>query len=157
MGNLTEEVKRAKAQGDKEAVNGFTGAIRSLEILTIEEGDVLVVPTEFKVYEQIFANGSKAQYIFLQIDGTDKVKKFYPGTFTKRRRIYEEDGSLSDAEPDFTNGTASELFRSFQTVEDGMNALKGKKIKVTEVRTIRTKDYTTGNIVNQQIPKIDLV
>lgn len=154
---LIEEKKRAEAQGDK-LVNGFKGAIRSLDILTIEEGDVFTIPETFEVYEQSFGEGGNtAQYIWIETE-SGAAKKFYPGTFTKRRRVYNEDGSVNtNVPPAVCGGTAAELFRTYQTVAEGMDALRGKKLKVPKVETVRTKHYTTGQIVDQQIPTIDLV
>lgn len=154
MGNLTEEIKRAIAQGDKK-VKGFKGAIRSLEVLTIEEGDIFTIPQNYEVYEQKFAGGGIAQYTWVTLENGN-AKKFYPGTFTKRRRIYDEDDQPT-AEFAVTEGTAAELFRQYTQVEDGMNALVGKKCKVTEIDNVRTLNYTTNQVSTQQIPTIDLV
>lgn len=154
MATLAVEVARVEARGDKK-VNGFSGAVRSLENTGLEKGDILTIPDKFDVYEQKIGEG-KAQYILCKLGDTENVKPFYPSTFTKRRTIYNEDGSTTNQSV-FTKGTAAELFRSFGKVEDGMNALKGKKIKVTDVENIRTLRYGTTTLMTAQIPTIDLV
>ena len=51
MATLEQEIKRNIARGDKK-VNGFTGAVRSLENLGLEKGDEFTIPETFDVYEQ---------------------------------------------------------------------------------------------------------
>lgn len=153
MAELTVEVKRAEARGDKK-VNGFKGAVRSLENIGLEKGDVLTIPEKFEVFEQKIGDGV-TQYIFAQLENGN-VKPFYPSTFTKQRTIYNEDGT-STGERVFTQGSAAELFRGFGSVQEGMDALKGKKIKVTDITPVRTLRYGTTSVMTAQIPTIDLV
>lgn len=157
MGILSVELDRAKANGDKK-VSGFTGAVRSLEMLTIEEGDTFTMPEKYEVYQQkvgVDANGKDrfVDYIWVSV-GKDNVKKFFPSTFTKSRTIYNEDGTPTN-ERMHTTGSAAEVFQKASTVESGMNALKGKTLKVSKVNTIRTLRYGTTTVVNAQIPVID--
>ena len=154
MATLAVEVARATARGDKK-VNGFSGAIRSLENTGLELNDILTIPDTFDVYEQKFGENS-AQYILCKLGDTENVKPFYPSTFTKQRTVYNEDGSTTGQRV-FTKGTAAELFRSFGDVQKGMDALKGKKIKVTNVENVRTLRYGTTTLMTAQIPTIDLV
>lgn len=153
MAGLSTEVARAKANGDKK-VTGFEGGIRSLENLNLEVGDTFTMPETFDVYEQKIGD-NKAQYIFVDLGG-DNVKKFYPSTFTKSRTIYQENGEPTN-ERIHTTGTAAELFRTAGTVAEGMNLLKGKKLKVTDIKVVRTLRYGTTSLMNAQIPVIDLV
>ena len=153
MAGFSVEVARAKANGDKQVAK-FEGAVRSLENLNLEEGDQFVMPEKYEVFEQKIGTG-KAQYIFIDL-GNDNVKKFYPSTLTKSRTIYNEDGS-STGQRVYTKGTAAELFRSVGSVEEGMNLLKGKTLKVTKVETVRTIRYGTTSLMNAQIPTIGLV
>lgn len=153
MAGLSVEVTRAKAAGDKK-VAGFEGAVRSLENLNLEVGDTFTIPEQFDVYEQKIGD-NKAQYLFVDLGG-DNVKKFYPSTFTKSRTVYDEDGT-STGERIHTTGTAAELFRTAGSVKEGMNLLKGKTLKVTDVKTVRTMRYGTTSLMNAQIPTIDLV
>jgi hypothetical protein len=152
MPTLEVELARAKAAGDKQ-IAGFTGAVRSLDPITVEEGDTFTFPTEYKVYEQDI-NGGKAQYIFIDVEGT--AKKFYPSIFTKRRTVCNEDKSLTDQRV-YTTGSAAELFRTAGSVAEGMEKLKGKKVKVTRMDIFRTLSFDRSAVVNCQIPVIDLV
>lgn len=152
MATLEVEIKRAEAAGDVE-VKGFSGAVRSLENLGLEVGDEWTFPTEYKVYEQKIGD-SKAQYIFVDINGN--AKKFYPSTFTKSRTVYNED-KTSTGNRVHTLGTAADLFRSAGSINEAMKLLAGKKVKVTNVATIRTLRFDRPELANATIPTIDLV
>lgn len=152
MATLAVEIKRAEAAGDKK-IAGFTGAVRSLENLNLEVGDEWTFPTSYDVYDQKIGE-NHAQYIFIDVKGN--AKKFYPSTFTKSRTIYNEDGSSTEQRV-HTEGTAAELFRSAGSVDEAMKLLAGKKVKVTDVKTVRTLRYGTTSLMNASIPTIDLV
>ena len=151
MATLAVEIKRAEAAGDKK-IAGFTGAVRSLENLNLEVGDEWTLPTSYDVYDQKIGD-NHAQYIFIEVNGN--AKKFYPSTFTKSRTIYNEDGSSTDQRV-HTEGTAAELFRSAGSVDEAMKLLAGKKVKVTDMKTVRTLRYGTTSLMNATIPTIDL-
>lgn len=152
MAILAVEIKRAEAAGDKK-IAGFTGAVRSLENLNLEVGDEWTFPTSYDVYDQKIGE-NHAQYIFIDVKGN--AKKFYPSTFTKSRTVYNEDGSSTEQRV-HTEGTAAELFRSAGSVDEAMKLLAGKKVKVTDVKTVRTLRYGTTSLMNATIPTIDLV
>ena len=153
MAKLEVEMARAAANGDKK-VTGFTGGVRSLENVALELNDTFTFPITFDVYEQKIGDNT-AQYIWVILEDGN-AKRFYPSTFTKSRTIYNEDGT-STGERKFTLGTAAEEFRKHGTVEEGMNALAGKRVKVTNIETIRTIRYGTNQVTNSQIPQIDFV
>lgn len=152
MATLAVEMKRAEAAGDKR-VAGFSGAVRSLENVGLEVGDEWVFPTSPEVWEQKIGE-NKAQYIFVDINGN--VKKFYPSTFTKSRTVYNEDGNPTTKRV-HTMGTAADLFRTAGSVEEGMQLLAGKKVKVTDVVSIKTLRFGTTSLMDTTIPTIDLV
>lgn len=153
MAKLEVEMARAAANGDKK-VTGFKGGVRSLENVALELNDTFTFPTTFDVYEQKIGDNT-AQYIWITLEDGN-AKRFYPSTFTKSRTIYNEDGT-STGERKFTLGTAAEEFRKYGTIAEGMNALAGKKVKVTSLETVRTLRFGTMNLMNTQIPTIDFV
>ena len=153
MAKLEVELARAAANGDKK-VTGFTGGVRSLENVALELNDTFTFPTTFDVYEQKIGDKT-AQYIWITLEDGN-VKRFYPSTLTKFRTIYNEDGTSTGSRK-FTLGTAAEEFRKHGTVEEGMNALAGKRVKVTNIETIRTIKYGTNKVTDSQIPQIDFV
>lgn len=163
MGTIAQEVKRSEARGDK-SVAGFAGAVRSVELNNLEKGDVLIIPETFNVRETSIrgTNGTTntAQYIFCELEGRDgEVKQLFPGTFTKMRVVYNEDGTpVRPSQRVYTKGTAATLFRQHSTVAEAMDALKGKKVRVTDIIEVRTLRYGSKNdIVTAEIPVLDLV
>ena len=153
MAKLEVEMARAAANGDQK-VAGFKGGVRSLENVALELNDTFTFPTTFDVYEQKIGD-NKAQYIWVILEDGN-AKRFYPSTFTKSRTIYNEDGT-STGERKFTLGTAAEEFRKHGTIDEGMQALAGKKVKVTKLETVRTLRFGTTSLMNTQIPTIDFV
>ena len=155
MSRLDVEIARARENGDKK-VSGFTGGVRSLENVAFEVNEEFTFPTTFDVYEQYFGDTGKAQYIWVQIKGTENVKRFYPSTFSKIRTVYNEDGT-STGKRKYTQGTAAEFYRKFATVEEAMRALAGKTVKITKLDPVRTLRYGSTTVITTQIPTIDFV
>ena len=153
MAKLEVEMARAAANGDKK-VTGFTGGVRSLENVALELNDTFTFPTTFDVYEQKIGD-NKAQYIMVVLKNGN-AKPFYPSTFTKSRTVYNEDKTSTGIRK-HTMGTAAELFRSFADVQKGMDALKGKTVKVTNIEQIDTLRFDRDTLMKAQIPTIDLV
>ncbi len=153
MAGMQVEIQRNLARGDKK-VNGFTGAVRSLENLGLEKGDEFKIPESFDVYEQKIGENS-VQYIMVELTNGN-AKPFYPSTFTKSRTVYNQDGT-STGQRVFTKGSAAELFRQHGNVQEGMNALKGKTLKVSDVEQVDTLRYGTTSLMKAQIPTIDIV
>lgn len=153
MATLAVEKDRAIARGDKQ-VNGFSGAVRSLDSLALEEGDEFKVPESFNVMEQKIGDGV-AQYILVELTNGN-AKPLYPSTFTKTRTVYNEDGTSTGTRV-HAEGSAAELFRTKGSIQEAMEALKGKTLKVSDVKTVRTLRYGTTSLMNAQIPTIDIV
>jgi hypothetical protein len=153
MAGFSVELARALANGDQK-VTGFTGGVRNLDNPSFEKGDTFTIPETFEVYEHKIGE-NKAQYIFVQV-GENNTKQFYPSTLTKSRLVYNEDGTPTTNRV-HTMGTAAELFRTAGSVEEGMNLLKGKTLKISDIQTIRTIRYGTTSLMNTQIPVIDIV
>lgn len=138
--------------GDKRE-NGFSGQVRSLDSTGFVAGEIWTFPKRYEVFSQQIGS-ARVQYIYIEVNGV--TKKFFPSTFTKRRTICKEDGTLTTKRV-HTMGTAAELFRTAETVAEGMDKLAGKTVKVTKVETIRCLQYGSVQVVNSQIPTIDLV
>lgn len=153
MATLEQEVKRNLARGDKK-VNGFSGAVRSLENLGLEKGDEFTIPESFDVYEQKIGD-NKVEYIMVELKNGN-AKPFYPSTFTKSRTVYNQDGTSTGTRV-ATKGSAADLFRQYGSVQDGMNALKGKTLKVSDIEQVDTLRYGTTSLMKAQIPTIELV
>lgn len=152
MSSLTIEIQRAENLGEKVVGSSFTGNVRSVENPGLEAGDEFTFPETYDVRKQNLGD-NEIEYIFVELaDGN--AKRFYPSTFSKSRRVYNEDKTPTD-ERAITDGTAAEEYRSHATIDEAMNALKGKKVKVTKVRTVRTLSFDGLRLVSTTIPTID--
>lgn len=154
--SLNSEVTRAKAAGDQPTTLEEFGAVRSLENLNLELNDTWVMPENPQCFCQTFQSGGKAYYFFIELENKH-VKKFYPSVFTKRRRVYNENKTPADVEPMVTSGSAAEEYRKHQKVADGIKALAGKTLKVTEIKSCRTLRYGTTDLITAQIPVIEII
>lgn len=154
MATFAVEIERNLARGDKKVGNKFAGEVRSLETLSLEVGDKFTIPKEFEVYEQKLS-GNTVQYIMVEL-ANGNAKPFYPSTFTKRRTVYDADGTITNVRK-HTMGSAAELFRKYPSVQEGMEALKGKTLEVTNIELVPTMRWDRSGLMNAQIPTIEIV
>lgn len=169
MANLSNEQKRAELNGDVIAttVGQFKGAVRSLENQGLEAGDTWTFPSDgYKICTTTIGNSGDVEYIWIELENGN-AKKFFPGTFTKSRGLFEMDDKLRIKPvmgPDNkqirkkTEGTAAEEFRKHTSINDAMNALAGKKVTVSKVETAKTQNYNNpSQLQNTQFYTIDFV
>ena len=135
-------------------ITEFTSAPRNLEFFGLEKGDQFAIPQDYEIWEETL-NGTPLQYINVTLT-SGLVKHLYPAVFRKVRTVYNEDGT-STGKRVFSDGSACALFQSFNTIQEGMDALRGKTLRVTEMRTVRTLRYGTTSLMNAQLPTIDIV
>lgn len=154
MINLEAAIAYSEARGDQK-INGFSGEIRPVENLGLEKGDTFTFPEKFDNVYKGKLNGYDVEYIYVTLaNGT--VKPFYPSTFTKRREVYDEDGA-GTGEWIHTQGTAADLYRRYGSVAQGMQALAGKTLTVTDLIPVRTLRYNSEVLTTNFIPVIDIV
>lgn len=135
-------------------VTEFSGKIRSIENFGLEKGDIFFIPINYKIWEKDL-NGVPIQYIeVFHING--EKRHFYPAVLRKVRTIYNDDGT-TNGQRVATDGTAAKIFQSFRFMKDGLNALRGKYLKISDIRYVRTMRYGTTSLMNAQIPTIDIV
>lgn len=132
MNNLEREYCRAAAQGIRK-VPEFSGVITGAP-LGFEVGDVFTVPTEFTVLEEMICE-VRNQFIFVETQNGE-VRRFYPSQLSRRVRAYDKEGNPSNLV--IADGTASQLYKMHGSVREGMEALKGKTIRVSKVTKVFT-------------------
>ena len=157
--SLEQEVARAKAQGDK-VVSGFTGGVKCPDATRWEIGDVFSIPETFSVFRHTFENGkSFSEYLFVNAksaDGTERTKKFFPAQFTKTRFEVNDDGAPTGSRYQ-TAGTAAEWYRNQASINEAINALKGRAIKVANITTIKSWNFDHTYIVDAHLLTLDFV
>lgn len=158
----------ALAQSNVTSANGFTGDVRVFDLTSLELGDELLIDFENdKVLKQKLGTrldpttgeevDNIAEYVIL-VTKKNKIVNFYPSAFTKTRRVYEADGTATSIFAK-NDGTAVDFYKQFQGqgVQAAMEAMKGKTIKVTNSKSIKTKAFGQDKLVDTNILTIDLV
>ncbi len=149
-----EKALPPRPKNETRRVSEFTNKSGRIEFFGLEKGDQFTVPQEFEIWEEVL-NGTRLQYIEITLT-TGVVKHLYPNVFIKCRTVYAEDGTTT-GERASSNGTAVNLFRSCKTVQEGMDALRGKTLKVTDMRIVRTLRFGTTSLMDARLPTIDIV
>ena len=125
-----------------------------MEEYGLEIGDEFYLPKSFVVYSQDI-NDKPIDFIYVKLSN-GLTKKFYPCVLFKSRILYTVDG-YSTGKRVFTKGSAADLFRKQGNVQKGMEALKGKTLRVTNIEYIRTQRNGTTCLMMTAIPTIDII
>lgn len=162
---IADFTKSAKSRG-MSVGKKFSGTVRDINFSGFAEGDKLIIPSEFEVFEQTFGRGenaSKAEFIYVEVtekSGQVKVKQLFPSTFTKTVQEYKKTapGKILeplDAEPRYTLGSAAEKFREFVDVQEAMEAIADKPLVISKVESVTSKRYGRDELYNAQLLTID--
>lgn len=155
MGNFARESARLVAGGAVEQ-QSFSGAMRDVELNTLQKGMKLKYEGTEKVYKRTF-NGNPAECCLLAVNGdVNNMIEFYPSVFWKSRAEVREDGTLTGNRI-HTTGTAADAFRACATVQEGMNAIKGREIVIADMKPVKCLRYGSTEVVTANIPVIDFV
>lgn len=142
--------KKAAARGHV-VINGFTGAVKDLDLVTLELNDEFTLPMDYKVRK-----GEFGEYFFIKTDNTNKELEFYPSIFTRSRQVFNEDLTPTGVRK-HTMGSAAEQFRNHATVAEAMADLAGHTIKVSAIETIRSKRYDRNELQDVRIMTLDVI
>ena len=149
--NLATEIAEAIAAGavaqpDNKFVdaNGQPIKVRSMESTydPLEVGDVLTIPTDY-----IYCTVKSA-------DGSERNFRFFPNSLCKSITPIVDGKRGAKVK---TSGTATDLYRTVDTVDEALALLKGKSIKVTAASVHTVRDYTTRELRDTHIYQYDLV
>ena len=156
---LVEAVEKAKKETNVVSLTSFPGEMRDAEIVTFKEGDVFTIPEQFDILGvKLAGSEDPVPFILVETDGKDGkgfAKRFFPSTFWKSRTVYTKD-KIPTEKHVTVSGTAVDFVHQYTTVEEAMNALKGKKLKISKMTSVVTLSFR-GNLVNTNIPVIDFV
>lgn len=165
---LPAEIAEAIAAGAvPQANNKFVDAdgnpikVRSMESTydPLEVGDVLTIPTDYKVLLVKFSEDAERSYpcIYCTVkstDGSERNFRFFPNSLCKSITPIVDGKRQAKVK---TTGTATDLYRTVDTVDEGLALLKGKSIKVTSAEIHTVKDYTTKELRDTHIYQYDLM
>ena len=171
MLTTTQEMTRAKQSNCTPSDNGWAGASRSLDLNGFEVGDVLVFPKKYEGDSAVMndnrfkdRDGKPAQFVIIPTEAGG-CRRVYASTFSKSRQIYDQisEGVIHPSgKIARVTGTAVDLVQSTQgTLQDQMESLLGKKVKVSAINTYKTRRFINGQISNEltdsQFPVLDIV
>ena len=143
-------------------------AMRSTDPNSLELNDIFIFPEGTKLYKDKIDRTSATSPVFYicivqmcdivdgQLQVVNKYRKFYISNMWKRRRECDERG-VNTGQSKCTGGDAAEAFRSYKTVQEALEGLKRKPIKVTKYEPIYTLNYTTHQPEIQYIPTFEFV
>lgn len=156
---LVEANEKEKKDPEVVSLQGFSGEMRDQEVLTFKEGDEFTIPEVFEVLGiKLPGSDIPVQFILVSVNGVDGknvIKRFFPSTFWKNRMEYTADKVPTDHRY-LVSGTAVDFVHKYGTVAEAMDALKGKKLRISKMITITTLSIR-GNLARTSIPTIDLV
>lgn len=158
---LESSRKRALAQG---TVGGSTfKGVRRLGVDSLLAlGDEWTFPENYEVCTNTNLGADGIDYIFIET-APGVEKQFYPSTFDKNIEIYEPAKNTNSfpkatGKRVGTKGNVIDFLKEFDTVDDMMQALKGKRVKISNVETFVTSNYNNpARTRNTQIYTIDFV
>lgn len=166
--NLATEIAEAIAAGavaqpDNKFLdaNGQPIKVRSMESTydPLEVGDVISIPTDYKVLLVKFDENAEQSYpcIYCTVkstDGSERNFRFFPNSLCKSITPIVDGKRAAKVK---TRGTATDLYRTVDTVDEALALLKGKSIKVASAEVHTVRDYTTRELRDTHIYQYDLV
>lgn len=168
--SVASEVARAKKSGAR-VLTGFSGAMRSVNIDYLQDGDVILFPENYEVLSSPI-RGSKneetgkpneAEYIYVEVERGGKTVPvpFYPSSFWKRRAVCDDSGFLT-GDYETAGGDVLEDLEQFATIDESVaylaaQAKAGRKVKVTmkKIKTLRFGAEEGSKPQNANLPQFN--
>lgn len=146
---------------------GFTGNVRALGATFLEEGDIFRIPTDFKVFRNPNIGSDENPVLFTVVELFDKNgsevvtgKNLYPSMFNRTTYIWEKDEfdnllnthkyEVPKGLPENGNNPIKD-FNAEKTIQDGIKAVAGKKIRVKGVKRINTRNFERNGLTAQSV------
>ena len=155
---LTVAEKRAEAQSGKPR-NAFDGGVRPIDGSSVQPGDQLCIPEDFKVYTVKFGNRSAQYTIAYGIDSDKKpvARNIFPSLY--QARVYEYDtDETGKPVPTGTSvpnkGAAVDAYQACGLVNDGIKAIAGKWQLFETYTSVKTKRF--GSDEMYEAPRFDI-
>lgn len=158
---LESSKKRAMAQG---TIGGssFKGARRSGGDSILSLGDEWTFPATYEVCTNTNLGSDGVEYIFIET-APGVEKQFYPSTLDKNVEVYTPAKNTNSFPTPTgkrvgTKGNVIDFLKEFVTIDEMMQALRNRRVKITNVETVATSNYNDPRRTrNTQIYTIDFV
>lgn len=114
-------------------INSNCEPIKRYYNYVINVGDVILIPNEFVINRRVSDDGNIELYVYVLVkcaDGNVRSYNFYPKILCKKVNPIIDNCKGSRV---ITTGTASELCSTVDTVEEGLQLIKGKMILVSKI------------------------
>ena len=162
--SILDEINNSEGKVTAVEDNKFNKAVRNMDAgdpLSVD--DVITIPTEFKVLQVNLTPDAKTPTMALfimvevknEVTGAERNMRFFPNQLAKVAFPVDADGKRLPKVK--TTGTATKEYTSHATIDEAMEALKGKQIKVTKDDVYQTLRFGDNAIVNTHIYNYDLV
>lgn len=140
--------------------NRFSGPANREPVEPLKVGDTFNLgdPSTWEVFCQAIP-GSTSKYQFLNVEVTDEggkksVKQVSPNIFSRRVRVYDEEGNQTD-ETRMSSGTVFDVFSKQPTAQAAMEAISGKNMVVKDAERVKARSFTDAPYREVWIYKID--
>ena len=155
------ELYLEKAKASDEGIGSFSEVIGNVPT-PWEKGDIITFPKTVKgnAFKTKIGN-KKYEYIVVAVkgaDGTERFANFFPSLFRRRARKcdWETVDGVDVAIPtkDFVvagGSIVNKLYTKSARMNEVMNALLGKSIKISEVHEVESQEFGSEN---QQLAKV---
>ena len=162
--SILDEINNSKGTVTKVEGNKFNTPVRNMDAGDpLSVGDVITIPTEFKVLQVNLTPDAKtptmALFIMVEVKnedtGAERNMRFFPNQLAKVAFPVDADGKRLPKVK--TTGSATKEYTSHATIDEAMEALKGKQIKVTKDDVYQTLRFGDNAIVNTHVYNYDLV
>lgn len=158
---IQQEIVNGRGAVTKVAENKFDAPVRNMDLGDpYQEGDEFTIPANWKenILQVTITEGqTPAKFIMVETKnpetGVEKNMRFFPNQLAKVVYPVDEDGKRLPKVK--TTGTAAKAYAGFNGIDEALDALVGKTIKVTKDSTYRTERFGDRQIVNTHIFQYD--
>lgn len=162
--SIKDEIKDLIASGQVSRVEGnkFGTRVRNVDQDPMDVNDTFVIPADYEVLERVITPGSDpVKFIFVtlvnEVTGITRNIQFFPNMLAKV--VYPIINGKSDGKVKTVGTAALEYQKYAEQGNDGMDnavqALVGKKIKITAKTPYTISEYGTGKPVPTNIYTYD--
>lgn len=138
--SLSEYATRLGNASGCEVKNSFTDKTVRVAGERFAVGDTFTIPEEFSVVTMTIGD-NEVEYMPIQVKdskGNKRFANFFPSMLWKFAFEVDEEGNRLNTRPIITSGSVYDAIKNFPTLNDRMEVLRGKTIKVTDAKEIRT-------------------
>lgn len=162
--SILDEINNSKGAVIAAEGNKFNTPVRNMDAGDpLSVGDVITIPTNYKVLQTKLnpqdPNARLVSFIMVEVKNddtkTERNMRFFPNQLAKVVFPVDADGKRLPKVK--TTGTATKEYTSHATIDEAMEALKGKQIKVTKDDVYQTLRFGDNAIVNTHVYNYDLV